>query len=212
MYKLYNVKGWGSMAPHFVLEEMDLAYENVWMTPEQVRQPAFREISPLGLIPALGLDDGRAIFESAAIIGFLTAAHPDKGLAPPPGSNDHGIYLAWLAFMSSNIYPAINLAFLGRPLVDTEEDFAMLGRGGDAHANRLFDIVDERLGREGPYMLGESFSAADIYLFMLALWAKPSERALLERCRNIARVSEEVRRRPKLRATLEVHGVDQQRG
>ena len=63
MYKLYNVKGWGSMAPHFVLEEMDLAYENVWMTPEQVRQPAFREISPLGLIPALGLDDGRAIFE-----------------------------------------------------------------------------------------------------------------------------------------------------
>jgi glutathione S-transferase len=212
MYKLYNVKGWGSMAPHFVLEEMDLAYENVWMTPEQVRQPAFREISPLGLIPALGLDDGRAIFESAAIIGFLTAAHPDKGLAPPPGSNDHGIYLAWLAFMSSNIYPAINLAFLGRPLVDTEEDFAMLGRGGDAHANRLFDIVDERLGREGPYMLGESFSAADIYLFMLALWAKPSERALLERCRNIARVSEEVRRRPKLRATLEVHGVGQQRG
>jgi glutathione S-transferase len=212
MYKLYNVKGWGSMAPHFVLEEMDLAYENVWMTPEQVHQPAFREISPLGLIPALGLDDGRAIFESAAIIGFLTAAHPDKGLAPPPGSNDHGIFLAWLAFMSSNIYPAINLAFHGRPLVDTEEDFAMLGRGGDAHANRLFDIVDERLGREGPYILGGNFSAADIYLFMLALWAKPSERALLERCRNIARVSEEVRRRPKLRATLEVHGVDQQRG
>jgi glutathione S-transferase len=212
MYKLYNVKGWGSMAPHFVLEEMDLAYENVWMTAEQVHQPAFREISPLGLIPALGLDDGRAIFESSAIIGFLTAAHPDKGLAPPPGSNDHGIFLAWLAFMSSNIYPAINLAFHGRPLVDTEEDFAMLGRGGDAHANRLFDIVDERLGREGPYILGESFSAADIYLFMLALWAKPSERALLERCRNIARVSEEVRRRPKLRATLEVHGVDQQRG
>jgi glutathione S-transferase len=212
MYKLYNVKGWGSMAPHFVLEEMDLAYENVWMTPEQVRQPAFRDVSPLGLIPALGLDDGRAIFESAAIVSFLTAAHPDKGLAPPPGSNDHGIFLAWLTFMSSNIYTAINLAFLGRPLVESEEDFAMLGRGGDAQANRLFDIVDERLGREGPYILGDDFSAADIYLFMLALWAKPSERALLERCRNIARLSEEVRRRPKLRATLEVHGVDQQRG
>ena len=60
--------------------------------------------------------------------------------------------------------------------------------------------------------MGESFSAADIYLFMLALWAKPSERALLERCRNIARVSEEVRRRPKLRATLEVHGVAQPQG
>ena len=103
MYKLYNVKGWGSIAPHFVLEEMGLAYENVWMTPEQVRQPAFREISPLGFIPALGLDDGRAIFESAAIVAFLTVAHPDKGLAPPPGSNDYGVYLARLTFMSSNI-------------------------------------------------------------------------------------------------------------
>src|SRR5262245_35557186 len=193
MYKLYNVKRWGSMAPHFVLEEMDIAYENVWMTPEQVRQPAFREISPLGLIPALGLDDGRAIFESAAIIGFLTTAHPDKGLAPPPGSNDHGVYLAWLTFMSSNLYPAINLAFHGRPPVDTDESFWVLARGGEAHAGRLFGVIDEKLGREGPFIMGDDFSAADIYLFMLALWAKPSEGDLLRRCRHIARVSEEVR-------------------
>ena len=140
------------------------------------------------------------------------AAHPDKGLAPVPGTNDHGIFLAWLCFMSSNIYPAINLAFHGRPLVESEAAFTMLGKGGEAQANRLFDTVDERLGREGPYILGESFSAADIYLFMLGLWAKPSERALHERCRNIARVGAEVRRRPKLRATLEVHGVAEPQG
>jgi glutathione S-transferase len=212
MYKLYNVKGWGSMAPHFVLEEMDIPYENVWMTPEQVRTPAFREVSPLGLIPALGLDDGRAIFESAAIVSFLTTAHPDKGLAPPPGSNDHGVYLAWLAFMSSNIYPAINLAYHGRGLVDSDEAFAVLGQGGAARAGQLFGIIDEKLGEDGPFIMGDSFSAADIYLFMLALWAKPSERDLLQRCRNIARVSEEVRRRPKLRATLEVHGAAQPQG
>lgn len=212
MYKLYNVKGWGSMAPHFVLEEMDIAYENVWMTPEQVRQPAFREISPLGFIPALGLDDGRAIFESAAILCFLTIAHPEKGLAPPSGSNDHGVYLAWLNFMSGNIYPAINLAYHGRALVDSEEAFAVLGQGGAARASQLFGIIDEQLGKDGPFIMGDSFSAADIYLFMLALWAKPSERDLLQRCRNIARVSEEVRRRPKLRATLEVHGAAQPQG
>jgi glutathione S-transferase len=88
----------------------------------------------------------------------------------------------------------------------------VLGQGGAAHANRLFGLLDDRLGREGPFIMGDSFSAADIYLFMLALWAKPSERALLGRCPNIARVSEEVRRRPKLRATLEVHGVAEPQG
>ena len=55
MYKLYNVKTWGSLAIHCLLEEMEVPYTNIWMTPEQVREPEFRAISPLGMIPALGL-------------------------------------------------------------------------------------------------------------------------------------------------------------
>ena len=62
MYKLYNVKAWGSMCVHFLLEEMDVPYTNIWMTPEQVAAPEFREHSPLGYIPALGLSDGRTLF------------------------------------------------------------------------------------------------------------------------------------------------------
>ena len=63
MYKLYNVKAWGSLAIHCLLEEMDVPYTNIWMTPEQVRAPEFRAISPLGMIPALGLADGRSLYE-----------------------------------------------------------------------------------------------------------------------------------------------------
>ena len=85
MYKLYNVKAWGSMGVHFLLEEMGVPYTNIWMTPEQVAAPEFRELSPIGYIPALGLDDGSALFESAAIVSFLVTAHPDKGMAPHPG-------------------------------------------------------------------------------------------------------------------------------
>jgi len=97
-------------------------------------------------------------------------------------------------------------------LVLKSADGHELGQGGAARASQLFGIIDEQLGKDGPFIMGDSFSAADIYLFMLALWAKPSERDLLQRCRNIARVSEEVRRRPKLRATLEVHGAAQPQG
>ena len=56
-------------------------------------------------------------------------------------------------------------------------------------------------------MLGERFTAADIYLFMLTIWAHPSERALLNRCPHIARVAASVRSRPRLKASLEAHGV-----
>jgi glutathione S-transferase len=82
MYKLYNVKRWGSMAPHFVLEELGVPYQNVWMTADQVRSEAFRQLSPLGFIPALGLPDGRTIVESMAIVAFLTEAHNDRKLPP----------------------------------------------------------------------------------------------------------------------------------
>ncbi len=86
MYKLYNVKCWGSMAVHLLLEELGVPYINVWMTAAEVKAPEFRNVSPLGLIPALALANGRTMIESAAMVSFLTTAHADKGLGPTPGS------------------------------------------------------------------------------------------------------------------------------
>jgi glutathione S-transferase len=207
MYKLYNVKRWGSISAHLVLEELDVPYQNVWMTPEQVRLPEFREISPLGLIPALGLSDGRAIAESAAIVAFLTDSHPDKGLAPPIGSDDHAQYLSLLVFMAVNLYPYIDFAFNGARLAETEEQNVVVRRKGGQYSLGVFDILERRLAEDGPFLLGDNFSAADIYLFMLTLWAYPSERAVLERYPCIAQMAAHLRSRPRLKAALEAHGA-----
>ena len=207
MYKLYNVKRWGSISAHLVLEELGVPYQNVWLTPEQVRAPEFRDISPLGLIPALGLPDGRAITESAAIVAFLTDVYPDGGLAPPIGSDDHAVYLSSLVFMAVNLYSYIDFAFDGRKLCDSEEQNATIRRKAEQYSLSLFDIMEERLAADGPFLLGYNFSAADIYLFMLTLWAQPSEQAVLERCPHIARLVAHVRGRPRLKAALEAHGA-----
>ena len=194
MYKLYNVKRWGSMGVHLVLEELGVPYQNVWMTAEQVRVPEFRDISPLGLIPALGLADGRTMIESAAMVSFLTTAHAEKGLAPVPGTADHGIYLSWLHFMSTNVYVSIDLTM-------TEND------PGFQKLHRELAIIEKHLLEEGPLMLGNTFSALDVYLFMLTIWCKPSEQKVLDMYPAIARVCAEVRARPKLKAALEAHGT-----
>lgn len=207
MYKLYNVKRWGSISAHLVLEELDVPYQNVWMTPEQVRLPEFRDVSPLGQIPALGLSDGRAIAESAAIVAFLTDSHPDKGLAPPIGSDDHAQYLSLLVFMAVNLYPYIDFAFDGGRLAETDEQNAAIRRKGGQYSLSVFDILENRLAEDGPFLLGDNFSAADIYLFMLTLWAYPSERAVLERYPRIAKVVAHVRSRPRLKAALEAHNA-----
>lgn len=207
MYKLYNVKRWGSISAHLVLEELDVPYQNVWMTPEQVRAPEFREISPLGQIPALGLSDGRAISESAAIVAFLTDAHPEKGLAPPAGSDDHAQYLSLLTFMAVNLYPYNDFAFDGGRLSETEEQNMAIRGKAQQFMLELWGILEKRLAEDGPFLLGDNFSAADIYLFMLTLWAFPSEEAVLERYPHIANVAAYVRSRPRLKAALDAHGA-----
>jgi glutathione S-transferase len=207
MYKLYNVKTWGSLAPHCVLEELGVPYQNIWMTGEQVRDPKFKEISPLGFVPVLGLPDGRTIIESAAIVAFLTDAHPDKKLAPAPGEADHAEYLSALTFMAVNVYQMISISYAPAMLADSESEQKTVARRATENANALFGLIEARLAKEGPFMLGERFSAADTYLFMLSLWARPSETEHLARYPHIAKVCAAVRARPKLKAALEAHGV-----
>ena len=207
MYSLYNVRRWGSLAPHLVLEELEVPYQNIWMTPETVRDAAFRDLSPLGLIPVLRLDDGRTVMESAAIVTFLGDAHPKGKLAPRPGTADHAVYLGWLSFMSSNLYGALNLAISPQAYAQGEAACAALKSRAVERSQQLFDILEAKLRQEGPWLLGDGFSAGDLYLLMLAMWAEPSEAALHARCPWIGAVCNRVRERPRLGAAIEAHGV-----
>ncbi len=207
MYKLYNVKAWGSMCVHFLLEEMDVPYTNIWMTAEQVAAPEFRALSPLGYIPALGLSDGRTLFESAAIVSFLVTAHPDKGLAPQPGSDDYGEFLSWLHFLSTNLYIAINMGDAGNFYSRNSTEEAFLVGKSIEKCNQLWAILAKRLETEGPWLMGETYSALDIYAFMLCVFSRPKEAIVHAEFPAIAKFAQAVRARPKLKAALEAHGV-----
>lgn len=207
MYKLYNVKTWGSLAIHLLLEELEVPYTNIWMTAEQVAKEDFRELSPLGYIPALGLKDGSTLFESGALVTFLVTAHPDKGLSPPVGSDDFGEFLSWLQFMSVNIYGAMSLIYSDATRAADPAQQAYLAKRADETLNTLWTVLESRLVKEGPWLMGAQFSALDPYAFMLGLWAKPSESALHAKFPHIAHHSKDVRARPKLKAALEAHGV-----
>jgi glutathione S-transferase len=176
------------------------------MTPEQVQKPEFRRISPLGFIPALGLGEGRTMTESMAIVALLTARHPGE-LAPDVSTGEHATYLMWLAFLSSNLYPLISISHWGAAYADDDRQRARVETLAGYESERLFRVIDTKLKEEGPFMLGKIISAADLYLFMLTVWARPSEKGLLDKCPAIANVAAIVRARPKLKTALEAHGI-----
>ena len=207
MYKLYNVKGWGSMGVQFLLEELEIPYTSVWMTPEQVRMPEFRQRSPLGFIPALGIEDGRTLFETAGIITFLVTTHSDKRLSPRPGSNDFGEFLSWLQLMNSNLYGALSISFHGDFYAMTPVHDAFITAKAIEKCDSLWELLDRRLAAEGPWLMGKTYSALDIYAFVAACWGRPNEMAVLGKFPNVAKLAMGVRSRPKLKAALKDHGV-----
>jgi glutathione S-transferase len=68
------------------------------LAPEERLSPAHRARHPLGRVPALELDDGTVMFESAAICLQLGDLYPDSGLLPPPGSSARALVYQWVVF------------------------------------------------------------------------------------------------------------------
>ncbi|MGF7147396.1 glutathione S-transferase [Sphingomonas zeicaulis] len=128
------------------------------------RSDEFLAINPMGKIPTLVLDDGTVLTENGAIIAWLADAYPDAGLAPPPGSPERGTMYRWLFFMGSCFEPAMTDRMM-RP--DSTINPRSLGWGDYDH---VVDTLEKALA-QGPWLLGDNFSAADIYVAASLGWA-----------------------------------------
>jgi len=107
---------------------------------------------PEGKVPYL-TDGEDYVRERAAIILYLTDRFPEAGLGRPVGDAQRGRYLSWLIWYQGVLEPVtiLNWAKLDHPAVKASL------RDYDTALQRL----DEVLARQ-PYLLGESFSAADL--------------------------------------------------
>ncbi|NUB45194.1 glutathione S-transferase family protein [Fertoebacter nigrum] len=115
---------------------------------------------PEGKVPAL-LHDGTLITETAAIILYLTALFPESGMAPAPGTAARGEYLSWLFWYGSVMEPVMvfNAAGLEHPFLTATF------RGVPELTARLATALANR-----PYLLGDSYSAADLLVHSPYAW------------------------------------------
>src|SRR5664279_1445047 len=82
----------------WLLAELDAPCELVKLAPEQRTSAEHRARHPLGRVPALELDDGTVMFESAAICLQIADLHPDAGVIGPPGSAERALAYQWVLF------------------------------------------------------------------------------------------------------------------
>jgi glutathione S-transferase len=183
MMKLYWSPRSRSFSSLWLMEETGEPYERVLtdISTGAQKAPAYLAINPMGKVPAL--QDGDAtLAEAAAICAYVAERYPQGKLAPPVGDPKRAKYLYWLFFGPGCIEPAM-------VQVATKIEMNPVAAGwGDA--KRVFEVLDAAL-EKGPWLLGETFSAADIAIgsglnFAVRLFkmipARPSFDRYIDRC------------------------------
>ena len=175
-YRLYGWTGSGSVAVQVALEESGAEFQRIWVGREPADIAAYRKINPTGRVPALALPDGSVMFESAAMLIHLAAAHPAALLAPEPGTSRHAQFLQWMVYLSANVYESVlRIYYSDRYAANGAASADTIREKATADYLAQLELI---AGPLGPYVLGDSYSVADPYLYMLASWA-PGDKSVL---------------------------------
>ena len=173
-YRLYYAPESAAMGVRVLLEEIGAPYELMPTTiaVDEPRPPEQLVLNPNGWIPILIWGD-RSMYECAAITIFLCDRHPEAELAPKIDDPERGLYLQTLIYFSNSVQNAFQLTYYPDRFVDTTSDELSAQRRGIRRLRETWKVIDDQIG-ENDWVLGERFSAADIYLFMLTTWLSPS--------------------------------------
>ena len=200
--KLYYSPGACSLSPHIVLREAGMKFEieRVDTASHKTETGAdFAQINPKGYVPALRLDDGQILTEGVAIVQFIAELHPAAGLAPKPGTLERARLQEHLNFIASEYHKAFGPFFSPNASEAAKAAAATnVGRRLD-HFERIF--ADGR-----SYLLGDTFSVADAYLFVISNWTKPTGIGL-DKWPNVSAFVTRVAGREKVRAAMHAEGL-----
>lgn len=203
-YKLFYAPGSAAMGVRVLLEEIGAPYDLIQTTidMDKPRPPEQLALNPNGWVPVLIWGD-KAMYECAAITTFLCDRHPEANLAPGVNDDARGLYLQTLVYFSNSVQNAFQLDYYPDRFADTPAAEPGAQRRGIRRLRETWQVIDDQIG-ENQWILGDRFSAADIYLFMLTTWlntlrGQPS----VDEFTNVKRIADAVMQRPSVQLVYE---------
>lgn len=200
--KLFNKPGACSLASHIVLKEVDAAFDLVEVDTDAGRTMSgmdYKKINPKGYVPALKLDSGEILTEGAAILQYIADQNPQSGLAPKVGTVARARMQEYLNYTGSELHKAFGPFFSGTA---TEDHKAKAG----VNVAAKFDYLNDLLADGRTYLLGDNFSVADAYLFVVSNWSN-FVGIDLKAWPNVATYVDRVANRPAAQAAMKAEGL-----
>jgi glutathione S-transferase len=196
--KLYFTPGACSLHPHIALREAGLPFElvRVDLRAHKLARDGedYYAVNPKGYVPLLELDDGTRLAEGAVIDQYIADRNPDARLVPRPGTIERYRAQEWLHFIATEVHKQFS------PLFSATTPDEVKAQLRQRIAGR-FDLIEKTLAKQ-PYLLGDTFSVADAYLFNMLRW---TEHTGIDRANWPALVAffDRVSQRPSVQAALE---------
>lgn len=168
--KLYYSPGACSLAPHILLRETGSVFDlvRVDLAKGQTESgQSFKDITSKGAVPLLELDNGERLSEGPVIAQYICDKAGRTDLMPAHGSMARYRVEEWQNFITSELHKSFAPLFKADTSADTKAWFSKLLQARLAW-------VSERLGEQGggkAYLTGDTFTAADAYLFTVVSWA-----------------------------------------
>ncbi|MBN8849097.1 MULTISPECIES: glutathione S-transferase family protein [unclassified Sphingomonas] len=140
----------------WMLEEIGAPYETVLLDyGTTMKAPDYLAINPMGKVPAI-VHKGRVVTEGAAIIAYLAEAFPEAGLAPV--ADERADYYRWMFFAAGPVEAATTDRSFG-----VQPDARQQTMAGYGTLDRVVDVLEQAVSAH-PYIAGERFTAADVYV------------------------------------------------
>ena len=207
MYQLYYYPNNASLAPHFLLHHMELDYELLLVDKRSNSQksPEYLKLNPAGRIPTL-IDDGMALFESPAICIYLCEQHPEYGLIPELGSKTRPLFFQWLTYLNNTLQAELMVRYYPHRHTNDETTIPNVIAAQDDRIADALSVIDNQLA-SNTYLLGDSLSACDFFLFMLAEWSLPIKKSPLH-FPHLAAYLKRMSQHPTIEAVSKIEDID----
>jgi glutathione S-transferase len=206
MLALYYYPGNASLLPHMMLREIGVPFELRLVDRNNNAQKSaeYLKLNPNGRIPVL-VDDELVLFETVAIALYLADKFPQADLAPIVGTKERAEFYKWMAHLTNTPQAEYRAWFYPNEHVSDEAAAPSVKEAARQRLERMFDVISAQLD-DKTWLLGDRFSAADLFLFMLIRWGRGMPRPP-RAIPNLNALAERVIARPAVQAAFEAEGL-----
>ncbi|MGI9411521.1 MAG: glutathione S-transferase family protein [Hyphomicrobiaceae bacterium] len=165
----YEFQPTRSQRVRWTLLELDIPFDSREGR-ELIGSDELKKVHPLGKLPAI-TDNGRPLFESAAICTWLADSHPDKAMIAPSGTWERAQHDQWCAYIMTELEAHLWSSARNTFVYPEDKRIEAIHAQNAAEIKRALRPLDQHFS-SNDFFVGGKFSVADIFCGFAINWAR----------------------------------------